>query len=566
MKTLLPLSAKNASGRSIWRRRGRLTLICGVAALLFGCVGYLTPAIQIGTTTATLMAQATCSGDTPSNPCAYWFQYWADGAARPTSTTKVAITGADTGAPATNLTNLRPGTLYHSLFCGYGDSNIPATGWWCSGPQSAGQSYFVAKLACQAPASASCQAILNSPDLSQTGAFRTGVAASVGLPAISGTADIGRVLSTADLPSSPITRDSGQSVQYASGKALWLFGDTAQYTPNGMSFLGGTTAAFGGFTAGQAPQTLDEVPTPGSGALRKGQTAPTPFMPSTTGIKIPGTTTACNTGGNYAPAWTSGAMLEDSGKVLITVGEVCDYVGSSGRTLQAEGFGVIEWDPASNSFTNGPTINTLFRNTTTSGLPAQKQLGHPVLGPQGGYVYLFSNRFSLSVPGQNGVFLARVPAAHAATATVASYEFWSDGTWVPSANFAQATTVIPFSGIAPLAISVGDYSATTNHHYVMLIKIIETGVGDGTGSMAIYSAPLPTGPWTRGPTVVVPDACNAGLFGCYAIEGHPELSSAGNLVYSYFSPEDQSGDGTARDANGHPAYAIGHLRLGTINW
>jgi hypothetical protein len=163
MKTPSPLNAKNVSGRSFWRRRGRSILICGVAAILFGCVGYLTPAIHIGTTTATLMAQASCSNDTPSNPCVYWFQYWADGATKPTSTdrsTEVDQVGPYSGAPAFNLTNLKPGTLYHSLFCGYGDSNVPATGWWCTGPQLAGKSYFVAQLACQAPASAACQAIL----------------------------------------------------------------------------------------------------------------------------------------------------------------------------------------------------------------------------------------------------------------------------------------------------------------------------------------------------------------------------------------------------------------------
>jgi hypothetical protein len=552
MKTLMPSSAKNVSGRSFWRRRGRSILICGVAAILFGCVGYLTPAMNIGTTTATLVAQATCTGDTPSNPCAYWFQYWADGATRPTSTTHVAITGADTGAPVSNVTNLHPGTLYHSLFCGYGDSNIPATGWWCNGPQSAGQSYFVAQLACQTPASASCQAILNSPDLSQTGAFRTGVAASASLPAITGTADIGRVLSTADIPSAPITRDMGISVQYAAGKALWLFGDTEQFTPNGMSFLGGTTAAYGGFAAGQAPQTLNEVPTPGSGALTTGLTAPTPFLPGTTGIKIPGTTTPCTTGGNYAPAWANGATLEASGKILIALAEVCS------PALVGEAFGVVEWDPATNSFTGGSTINTVFRNTGTNGLPAQLGLSHPILGPQGGYVYLFSN-------DGNGVYLARVPAAHAATAAAASYEFLSNGTWVPSANYAQATSVVAFSGINPLEISVGDYSTTTNHHYVMLVWMLETGVGNGAAAMAVYSASSVLGPWTLGPTVVVPDACDAGQFGCYAIEGHPELSSAGSLVYSYFSSDDQSGDGTAR-VNGQPAYAVGHIRLGTIAW
>lgn len=561
MKMLSPLSAKDASGRSFWRRWGRSILICGVAALLFGCTGYLTGAIQIGTTTATLTAQATCTGDTPSNPCAYWFQYWANGAASPTSTAKVAISGADTGAPVSNLTNLLPGTLYHSLFCGYGDSNVPATGWWCNGPQSAGQSYYTAQLICKNPASTACQAILNSPDLSQTGEFRTGVAASGSLPAITGTADIGRVLSTADLPSSPITRDTGISVQYTSTQALWLFGDTAQYTPSGMSFLPGTSAAFGGFTAGQAPQTLDEAPTPGTGALMTGLTAPEPFLPNPTGINIPGNTTPCNTNGNYAGSWTSGAMREASGKVLITLGEVCDYAVSPGnRAMIPVGFGVIEWDPGTNSFTNGSTINTLFQNTSAIGLPPQEQLGHPVLGPAGGYVYLFSN------PAQNGIFLARVPAAHAATATAASYEYWSNGTWVPSANFAQATTLIPVSGVALLGVSVADFSKTTNHPYVMLVKIRQSGIGDGQGSMAIYSAPVPTGPWTPGPIVIVPDTCTNSIFGCYAIEGHPELSSAGNLVYSYFSPDDQSGDGTARDAKGQLTYVPRHIRLGTIAW
>ncbi|HEX4508151.1 MAG TPA: hypothetical protein VH722_20660 [Alphaproteobacteria bacterium] len=522
---------------------------------------------DIGTTTATLAAQTQCTGDTPSNPCTYWFQYWADGATRTTSTSRTSISGAYTGAAGFDLTNLLPGTLYHNVFCGYGDSNLPANGWWCAGPDLAGQGYYVAKLLCQPQTSAACQALLASPDLSQAGAFRTGAAAGGGVPAITGTPDIGRVLSTADLPASPISRDDGQSVQYADGKALWLFGDTQQYTPSGGSgFMGGTTAAFGAFAQGEAPQTLNEAPTPGTGALRTGLTAPQPFLPSSPGLKVPGTTTPCTGTGNYSPAWTSGELLEDSGKVLITIGEVCVHNGA----LMDEGFGVMEWNPATNSFTNGSTINTVFKNTGANGLPYQENLSHPVLGPQGSYIYLYSSSFSTDGTVPSGVYIARVPAAQAATATSASYQFWNGttGTWVAAANFAQATSMISFpSTIIPIGISVGDFSATTNHNYVMLVKVLETGVTTGTkAAMVIYSAPIPTGPWTKGPTVVIPDTCTGNIFGCYAIEGHPELSYVGKFVYSYFSPDDQSGDGTARDGSGNQVYAVGHIRLGTIDW
>src|SRR5581483_9413904 len=84
MKT--PSSANDVSGRPSWRGRGRSILICAFAAVLFGCAGWLTPATLIGTSTATLTAHAQCTGDTPSNPCTFWFQYWADGATRTTST------------------------------------------------------------------------------------------------------------------------------------------------------------------------------------------------------------------------------------------------------------------------------------------------------------------------------------------------------------------------------------------------------------------------------------------------------------------------------------------------
>jgi hypothetical protein len=39
---------------------------------------------------------------------------------------------------------------------------------------------------------------------------------------------------------------------------------------------------------------------------------------------------------------------------------------------------------------------------------------------------------------------------------------------------------------------------------------------------------------------------------CYAIKGHPELSTSSQLVYSWYSPDDRGG--------------FGHIRLGVLDW
>ena len=91
------------------------------------------------------------------------------------------------------------------------------------------------------------------------------------------------------------------------------------------------------------------------------------------------------------------------------------------------------------------------------------------------------------------------------------------------------------------------------------MKELGVGDGDGFGTFAVYSATNLTGPWVAGPTVNLPDTCKPSPFGCYSIEGHPELSDASHVVYSWYSPTDRSG-------NGSPQYAIGHVRLGSIAW
>ena len=76
--------------------------------------------------------------------------------------------------------------------------------------------------------------------------------------------------------------------------------------------------------------------------------------------------------------------------------------------------------------------------------------------------------------------------------------------------------------------------------------------GFGTAGFQTYSATSFTGPWTVGTAGQPPDACNGGTFGCYAVTGHPELSTTRQLVFSWFSVDDRDG--------------YGHVRIGAVDW
>src|SRR5215471_87700 len=63
-----------------------LAVLVVVAVVAAGCDGRATRPTDITTTSATLHAQVRCAAETTTNPCTYWFQYWADGATTVTST------------------------------------------------------------------------------------------------------------------------------------------------------------------------------------------------------------------------------------------------------------------------------------------------------------------------------------------------------------------------------------------------------------------------------------------------------------------------------------------------
>lgn len=114
--------------------------------------------------------------------------------------------------------------------------------------------------------------------------------------------------------------------------------------------------------------------------------------------------------GAYAASWISGVTRDTANPsdVLVSFNNYCvmgnlDYL--------AEGYGLAEYDPATNTLDSEATV---FSDTSGSALGSQELLGSPVVS--GGYLYLFGSYCSeiydatcISNTG-NAVYLARVSA------------------------------------------------------------------------------------------------------------------------------------------------------------
>jgi hypothetical protein len=485
--------------RSPWTR-GTLVLL----ALTVGCFGYAANPTLVTDTAATLLGLSSCTASTTGNPCTTWFQYWEHGSPT-TQQTNPFVGNINTNGtfPFTQtVTGLSPGTLYHYQFCGKGDDLPPPGG--CLGPEVP-DTVGVSTPGTRPPAG----------DLSNTINFRTATATT------GATVDLGRVLSTADGTANPISRDAGISIQYSSNPplALWVFGDTGQAV--GPLITQGT-AASGGFTPGQAPTSLNELPTPPA-APQAGLTQAFPFFPAPTGLQT-ASGAPCGTSGTFPAAWvTGGAKKPGSSTVLLVYAEVCIFSGWWERVVLAE------YDPFANAFMS--FARPFVASPLGAGIPSQVGFFSPIFGNDG-YLYLFA-----------GLVVARVPADSSSWADGQNYEWWNGTMWTD--EMTEAVSVIP--GFEPLTVEVRDFSGITGHNLVML-----TQTGFTTADFQIYEAMSPMGPWTPGRRGRVPDACSSGTFGCYAVIPHAELSTSTKVVYSWLSPDDRNGGQ--------------HLRLGEIAW
>ncbi|MGH3172678.1 MAG: hypothetical protein ACRDPF_02260, partial [Streptosporangiaceae bacterium] len=175
-----------------------------------------------------------------------------------------------------------------------------------------------------------------------------------------------------------IHRDCGYSSPLPGKPAwsIWLFCDTTVTSSHGQKIerliLGTDTAADGPYQAGRVPARLSEIPTPPTPPTSPGTAAPQPFLPAPQGLQLPGSMLPCAGPSAYPAAWISGVIRTPSAAnartLLITYDNYC--ITGTEEKLTAEGFGLAEYDPASNLL--GPATLVF---SSGLGLPPAQVLG-----------------------------------------------------------------------------------------------------------------------------------------------------------------------------------------------
>jgi hypothetical protein len=351
-------------------------------------------------------------------------------------------------------------------------------------------------------------------------------------PALADSAPPAQVLSNYENTfGSSLSRDCGFSARLPANPAtsLWLFCDTAIYGLDQQlhyhqtGFITGSTAAEGPYTAGAVPQGLSEIPSTGTPLPpMPNHNGPAQFLPTPGGL-VTSTGQPCDSAnGAYAASWIGGVAREPSGAnpadLLITYDNYC-VEGTF--TFDPEGFGIAEYNPATNKVDRQVTI---FTGTAVA---PQQMLLSPVFS--GSHLYLFGYHCS----GMDGfgdctggsIYLARTGTTASSWDNPSSYQWSAGGTWtsVPS----SATSIIPSA--APATISAANFSSVGQG--VVLIE--QTGVG---GAFVAYEPVSSlTGSWRQVISASVP--CGSSSTGiCHALIGHPELSTTSELMISYFDP------------------------------
>jgi hypothetical protein len=315
-----------------------------------------------------------------------------------------------------------------------------------------------------------------------------------------------------------VARDDGLGVALPNGNDLWIFGDTSIYNADQSgkmrtsAFIAGGTAGEGPYAAGHIPATLMETPSPGQPLSLSASHPPALYMPAPTNVYLAdGSGRQCTSApGRYPARWASGAAaIPKTSDVLVTYVDVC-VAGS--LQFDVEGWGFMEYNWRTNGLDLGPS-DVFPPSPSGRALSPELQLGSPVIDD--GHVDLFS--FNCTVlyvscfVGQT--YFTTVLDTPAALRNPASYQV------APAST--QST---PWQ---PAGIAVARYPDAP-------LRMIEmTGIA---GTYDVLTATTAAGPWQLETSGTVPD-CQALRSGfCYALVGHPELSTPSQLVISYYDP------------------------------
>ena len=353
-----------------------------------------------------------------------------------------------------------------------------------------------------------------------------------------------RLLSKYETSTVSLARDCGFSQPLPSGRSLWLFCDTEvwKHLSTGWkqtSLIWGNTAAEGPYAAGLVPNGLTEVPSPPKALTFSATTPPQRFQSNPTDLYVPGANPPqkCPT----PLAWPNGvaSVPGRSSLFLITFLEVCN----NNHVKTIEGAEMLEYNSTLNRVVGGPW-EVYKASTAGSTLPAPERLGSPVFSSDQKTLYLFSStcQQTSGTCTSGAVYLAKVAATSTAWGSASNYSFWNPTTKTWTSSQANAGSVLPAGDKGAIATTVTSFSGKG------LVLIENTDLGGGYKVWESASS-VPTGPWVAGPSGAAQNcsggAHTAGYF-CRSFVGHPELSTASDLLMSYFSP-----DSTAYPPAGH---------------
>ncbi|HTD50816.1 MAG TPA: hypothetical protein VK771_09460 [Acidimicrobiia bacterium] len=324
------------------------------------------------------------------------------------------------------------------------------------------------------------------------------------------------VRSSFETPTRTVYRDIGISVVLPDGHELWIFGDTNvfQHSSKGWTsqhFIDGSSAILAHYTRGQVPHG-GEYPTG----------TPGQFLPLPQHVYLPdGTGRSCIKGISNAafPArWATGAAVwpTNTSDVLITYSIDCVYHPPGLPAAQNEGWGYVLYNWRRQRFDHGP-VDVFKPRTDGSAFPTSEIFGSPVF--DNGQLTLFSSTCQAAFLGCSGGSVSSVTLAPTTTAmdNPASYQ---------SYELRQLSTD-GSSPWAPLSVSVGQYP--TGWRLIEWTTIL--------GNYSIFSTSSLTAPWHLEQAGTLPNCQthNNSAF-CFALVGHPELSTPTKIFISYVDP------------------------------
>jgi hypothetical protein len=310
-----------------------------------------------------------------------------------------------------------------------------------------------------------------------------------------------------------VSRDVGVSVALPDGHDLWLFGDTSIFQREGAGgwkgtgFVDGTSALEARYRRGRVPHGGDYP----SGV-------PTRFIPVPTNVYLPdGSGRPCtNQSVAYPARWPTGLAVSASNKseVLVSYAEVCVTRPRVGGAVpaRAEGWGYMLYNWRTHRIDRGP-VDVFKPHTNGAQLGDSRIFGSPYFDNH--QLTLFASHCtSLSVACARGqVWSVTVPDTIAAMDNPASYKL-------------KRLSIDGSGKWEPISISVGRYAGG--------FRLIEmTSVG---GTYKILSASTVGAPWRLNRSGRLP-GCPTHTGFCYALAGHPELSTSTHIFVSYMNPD-----------------------------